>query len=210
MHDKLELISLKGRGRAEAVRLMLTYAEHPFTDSRLTIAEWKMRKKKDGFSEDTRLPVMIVNNNNRIVGVNEISKYVAEKLELYGSLPGERKAVDDVMETLEEIHAGLAPIIRANLTRNYEERRVVWNKFKESMLFPCLKKLEQELSSKLFLVGTKISWADIAVIEMLTRFQACYDSFYLAHFPVLKAYCNRFEVLPHVRPYIQTRPDSHF
>ncbi|KIH45648.1 hypothetical protein ANCDUO_24311, partial [Ancylostoma duodenale] len=126
MHDKLELISLKGRGRAEGVRLMLTYAEHPFTDSRLTIAEWKMRKKK----------------------------------ELYGSLPGERKAVDDVMQTLEEIHVGLAPIIRAILTRNYEER---------------------------------ISWADIAVIEMLTRFQACYDSFYLAHFPVLKAYCNRFE-----------------
>ncbi|KIH53512.1 hypothetical protein ANCDUO_16359 [Ancylostoma duodenale] len=164
MHDKLELISLKGRGRAEGVRLMLTYAEHPFTDSRLTIAEWKLRKKKDGFSEDTRLPVMIVNNSERIVGVNEISKYVAEKLELYGSLPGERKAVDDVMQTLEEIHGGLAPIIRANLTRNYEERRVVWNKFKESTLFPCLKKLEQELSCKLFLVGTKVIYLERSFI----------------------------------------------
>ncbi|KAK6728634.1 hypothetical protein RB195_005963 [Necator americanus] len=210
MCEKLELISLKGRGRAEAVRLMLVFADHPFTDSRLTIAEWKLRKRKDNFSEDTKLPVMIVNNSSRIVGVNEISKYVAEKLGLYGSLPGEKKAIDDVMTILEELHTGLAPIIRATLTKNYEERRVVWNTFKDSTLFPCLRKFEEELSEKILLVGTRISWADIALIEMLTRLQSCYDSFYMAHFPALKAYCNRFETLPNVRPYIQTRPETHF
>ncbi|ETN73661.1 glutathione S-transferase protein [Necator americanus] len=229
MCEKLELISLKGRGRAEAVRLMLVFADHPFTDSRLTIAEWKLRKRKgeltgkkmvyrrmkfysknDNFSEDTKLPVMIVNNSSRIVGVNEISKYVAEKLGLYGSLPGEKKAIDDVMTILEELHTGLAPIIRATLTKNYEERRVVWNTFKDSTLFPCLRKFEEELSEKILLVGTRISWADIALIEMLTRLQSCYDSFYMAHFPALKAYCIRFETLPNVRPYIQTRPETHF
>ncbi|PIO60945.1 hypothetical protein TELCIR_17547, partial [Teladorsagia circumcincta] len=46
MDEELELISLKGRGRAEAVRLMFIYAEKRFTDSRLTIAQWKLRKKK--------------------------------------------------------------------------------------------------------------------------------------------------------------------
>ncbi|PIO77025.1 hypothetical protein TELCIR_00890 [Teladorsagia circumcincta] len=46
MGEELELISLKGRGRAEAVRLMFIYAEKRFTDSRLTIAQWKLRKKK--------------------------------------------------------------------------------------------------------------------------------------------------------------------
>ncbi|VDM80880.1 unnamed protein product [Strongylus vulgaris] len=150
MVDKLELVSLKGRGRAEAVRLMLVYSKCPFVDTRLTIAEWKLRKKKDGFTEETKLPVLVVNNNYRIIGVYEISKYVAEKN---------------------------APTIRATLTKNYEER---------------------------------LSWADIALIEVLTRLQSCYDSFYLAHFPVLKEYCNRFESLPHVRPYIQCRPETHF
>ncbi|KHJ97448.1 glutathione S-transferase protein [Oesophagostomum dentatum] len=156
MTDKLELISLKGRGRAEAVRLMLTYAEHPFTDTRLTIAEWKLRKKKDGYSEDSKLPVLLVNDRTRIIGVNEISKYVAEKNELYGDLPGEQKAIDEVIKSLEELHIGLAPIVRATLTKNYEERRTVWNEFKESALTPCLKRFEEELKEKMFLVGTKV------------------------------------------------------
>ncbi|KAK6026007.1 glutathione S-transferase protein [Ostertagia ostertagi] len=88
--------------------------------------------------------------------------------------------------------------------------REVWNNFKNNALSPCLAEYEQKLKGKKHLVGSKISLADIALIEMLTRFQSCYDSFYLAHFPVLKQYCERFETLPHMRPYVQSRPDTHF
>ncbi|CAJ0592981.1 unnamed protein product [Cylicocyclus nassatus] len=210
MVDKLELVSLKGRGRAEAVRLMLVFSECPFTDTRLTIAEWKLRKKRDAFDEETKLPVLIIDNTYRIIGVYEISKWVAEKNDLYGGLPGERKDIEEVIATLDELHKGLAPTLRATLTRNYDERRAVWNEFKEKTLIPCLEKYEKELADRMFLVGTNISWADIALIEVLTRLQSCYDSFYLAHFPVLKEYCHRFETLPIMRPYIQTRPETHF
>ncbi|KAJ1355910.1 hypothetical protein KIN20_013485 [Parelaphostrongylus tenuis] len=210
MNDKFELISLKGRGRVEAVRLMLTFAGRKFIDTRLTISEWKQRKIKDGFRDDTKLPVLIVNERTRIIGVNDISKFVAEHLGLYGVSADERKAIDDVIHTLDELHNGLTPIIRATLTKNYERRRDIWNEFKSRAFFPRLTPYETALTNKMFLVGTRISWADIALIEMLTRCQCCYDSFYLAHFPNLKAYCSRFESLPNIRPYIQSRPNSHF
>ncbi|VDO85189.1 unnamed protein product [Heligmosomoides polygyrus] len=210
MDEKLELISLRGRGRAEAVRLMLTFAGRSFTDSRLTIAEWKLRKKRDGYPDDTKLPVLVVNDRTKIVGVTEISRHVATLLDLYGRTSEVRQAIDTIIGELEELHAGLAPIIRATLTKNFDDRREVWNVFKNNALFPCLVNYEQTLASSLFLVGSRISWADMALIEMLTRFQCCYDSFYLAHFPTLKGYCIRFETLPNMRPYIQSRPDSHF
>ncbi|KAE9419267.1 hypothetical protein Angca_009558 [Angiostrongylus cantonensis] len=210
MGDRLELISLKGRGRVEAVRLMLTFAGRKFIDTRLTISEWKEKKKKDGFQDDAKLPVLIVNESTRLIGVNEISRFVAESLGLYGTNTDEQKAIDDVIHTLDELHTGLTPIIRATLTKHYEERRDIWNEFKSRMFFPRLTSYETSLTDKLFLVGTRISWADIALIEMLTRCQSCYDSFYLAHFPNLKAYCSRFESLPNIRPYIQSRPNSHF
>ncbi|VDO07205.1 unnamed protein product [Haemonchus placei] len=132
-------------------------------------------------------------------------KYKKHK-HLYGSTSEERKTIDEILNKLEELHIGLTPIIRATLTKNYEERREVWNEFKNTALFPCLQKYDDELKGKRYL----ISWADIALIEMLTRYQSCYDSFYLAHFPILKEFCDRFEALPHMRPYIQSRPDSHF
>ncbi|XGW19141.1 hypothetical protein V3C99_003174 [Haemonchus contortus] len=210
MDEELELISLKGRGRAEAVRLMLIYAEKRFIDTKITIFQWKLRKKRDGYPDDTKLPVLLVGDETKIIGVNEISRYVASRLHLYGSTTEERKTIDEILNKLEELHIGLTPIIRATLTKNYEERREVWNEFKNTALFPCLEKYDDELRGKRYLVGSKISWADIALIEMLTRYQSCYDSFYLAHFPNLKELCDRFEALPHMRPYIQSRPDSHF
>ncbi|WKX92517.1 hypothetical protein Q1695_010502 [Nippostrongylus brasiliensis] len=210
MDGKLELISLKGRGRAEAVRLMLTFAEKRFIDSRLTLDQWKMKKKREGLPDDTKLPILLIDDRTKIVGVNEISRHVAEQLNLYGSTAEHRCSIDDVIGTLEELHKGLTPIVRATLIKNFDERRELWNNFKNDQLFPCLKNFEHQLAKTAFLVGTRISWADIALIEMLTRFQCCYDSFYLAHFPTLKERCNRFESLPNMRPYIQSRPDSHF
>ncbi|KJH51070.1 glutathione S-transferase protein [Dictyocaulus viviparus] len=211
MTDRFELISLKVRGRIESVRLMLTFAGRQFTDTRLTISEWKQRKIKDGFYEDTRLPVMIINEKNRLIGVNDISRFVAKDLGLYGANDDEQKAIEVVIRELDELHVGLTPVIRATLTKNYEERRDIWNEFKAVALFPQLKFYETILTDKkLFLVGSRISWADIALIEMLTRCESCYDSFYLAHFPHLKAYCSRFESLSNIRPYIQSRPNSHF
>lgn len=44
--ESLELLSLPGRGRTEVIRLMLTFCQKPFTDTRLTIAQWKIKRKQ--------------------------------------------------------------------------------------------------------------------------------------------------------------------
>ena len=47
--EDLELFSLPGRGRAEVIRLMLTFCGKPFTDTRMTIAQWKIKRKQGKF-----------------------------------------------------------------------------------------------------------------------------------------------------------------
>ena len=42
---KLELFTLPGKGRAEAIRMMLVFVDKKFTDTRLTIEQWKIKRQ---------------------------------------------------------------------------------------------------------------------------------------------------------------------
>ncbi|CAJ0924192.1 unnamed protein product, partial [Mesorhabditis belari] len=207
----LELISLPGRGRAESLRLMLIFASKQFTDTRMTIQEWKLSRKKASLDEKTKLPVLIVDNGRKtIVGAVEIGRYIALNFHLYGSSSSEQEEINQVIRQAEILNLELAPIIRTTLTKNYDLRREIWNEYKERTMNPIFEKWENELRKKTTMVGNKYTWADICVVELLTRFQCCYDSFFLASWPALKNLVERFEDLPNVRPYLQTRPDTNF
>ncbi|CAB3407446.1 unnamed protein product [Caenorhabditis bovis] len=210
MSSTIELISIPGRGRSETIRMLLTFAGRRFTDTRMTIAQWRAKRKMEGFNDDTKLPVMKINGNRTIIGVIDICRYIALNFDLYGSSSGDQEKIDEVIRDLEELNMAMNPILRATLAKNYEARKECWNTFKEKSLMPQLKKYEQRLAESKFLVGEKYSWADIALVEFLTRCQQCYDSFYLAHFDNLRTFCSVFESLPNMKPYIQSRTDSFF
>ncbi|PAV87417.1 hypothetical protein WR25_14221 isoform B [Diploscapter pachys] len=183
---KLELFTLPGKGRAEAIRMMLVFVDKKFTDTRLTIEQWKIKRQLSNYGNDQKLPMMLVNDKRVIFGATEISRFVALNFSLYGVSSSEQEEINKVIDDLEKINVALTPIIRATLTKSYEQRKELWNVFKVDTLFPPLTKYDERLANKMFLVGSRISWADIALIEMLTRFREIYDSFYLAHFDNLR------------------------
>ncbi|CAI4230220.1 unnamed protein product [Auanema sp. JU1783] len=208
--DDLELISLPGRGRAESIRMMLVFCGQQFNDTRLTIQQWKGRRKLQGFNDDTKLPVMKINKTKTLIGVIDISRYIALHYGLYGKSSADQEKINEIINELEQLNSQLNPIIRATLTKNYEQRKASWDLFKQQSLVPQLNIYETKLATSTYLFNNTICWADIALIEMVTRFQCCYDSYFLAHFPNLKSYCDRFEALPTVRPYIQARPEAAY
>ncbi|CAI5438200.1 unnamed protein product [Caenorhabditis angaria] len=206
----IELISLPGKGRGETIRLLLTFASRQFIDTRLTIAQWKGKKVLEGFSESTKLPVMKINGTRVIIGVIDICRHIALQYGLYGSSSGDQEKIDEVIRDLEGLNVAMNPILRATLTKNYDARKESWNTFKQDSLIPMLNKYEEILGQRKFLVDDKYTWADIALIEFITRCQQCYDSFFLAHFEHLRQFCQVFEMLPTIRPYIQSRTDTFF
>eukprot|EP00081_Caenorhabditis_elegans_P028125 NP_871856.3 Uncharacterized protein CELE_W10C8.4 [Caenorhabditis elegans] len=119
---KLELISLPGRGRAETIRLLLVFTHRKFTDTRLTLAQWKAKRKMAGFNDDTKLPVMKINDTRTIIGVIDICRHIALQYGLYGSSSGDQEEVDKVIQKLEELNTAMNPILRATLTKNYDAR----------------------------------------------------------------------------------------
>jgi hypothetical protein len=56
----------------------------------------------------------------------------------------------------------------------------------------------------------EVSWADVAVSEMLTRFESCFDGIFLHSYPELKEHSRRLEMLPNIRKYIAERPRTAF
>uniref|UniRef100_A0A1I7WP28 DNA-directed RNA polymerase III subunit RPC6 n=1 Tax=Heterorhabditis bacteriophora TaxID=37862 RepID=A0A1I7WP28_HETBA len=96
---------------------------------------------------------------------------------LYGSSRIEQDEINEIIGKLEMLNTQLNPIIRATLTNNYEQRKEVWNKFKEESLLPQITEYEAQLSNKLFIVGTRSAIGDLwhrvhtARLEIKTTFR---------------------------------------
>lgn len=77
--DNLELVSLNGRGRAEVVRMLMIVSDTAFIDHRITLMQWKIYRKKEFLPEDTKLPLLRINDKRTVVGSIEICRLIAEQ-----------------------------------------------------------------------------------------------------------------------------------
>uniref|UniRef100_A0A0M3HQX7 Glutathione S-transferase n=1 Tax=Ascaris lumbricoides TaxID=6252 RepID=A0A0M3HQX7_ASCLU len=212
--EQLELLGLNCRSRTECLRLMLALAARKFSDRRLTIAQWRQMKKEElseNFPEEALLPVLRKHENNEvIVGALEIGRYLATQLGFYGDSDEERLEIDAIIADLESMQNALAPVIRATLAKDFDRRKLCWAVFMETTLNERLARLTEKLGQRLFFVGSKISWADIAVADQLSTFSSCFDGLFLNRYLTLKAHKMRIESLPNIRKYIAERPQTPF
>ncbi|KHN88659.1 Hematopoietic prostaglandin D synthase [Toxocara canis] len=209
--EELELLGLNSRGRTECLRLMLVLAGRKFNDHRLTIAQWRELRKKENFPEDTLLPVLRNHKNGHvIIGALEIGRHLATDLGFYGSSIEEQQEIDALIADLESVQTALAPVIRATLTKNFDRQKLCWTIFMETTLSERLIQLTQKLGQNLFFVGSKISWADLAIADQLSTFSSCFDRFFLNRYPTLNAHKMRIEGLPNIRKYVARRRQTSF
>ncbi|KAH7727704.1 Protein W10C8.4 a [Aphelenchoides avenae] len=209
--DQWQLVSLHGWGRTECLRMMLHLAGKTYIDQRLTLGAWRDFKEKEGLDPGTKLPLFMNMDTGLILfGANEIGRYLAHELGFYGDTDEERTSIEGIISEVEPLHENVAPLVRDTLARNYDLRKIHWNEFRESLLNPTLERLAQQLGSRTFFVGTKMSWADVAVAEILLRFSNLFDSYFLCTYPTLKAHVTSVERSPLLRTYVALRPHSVF
>uniref|UniRef100_A0AC34QPC7 Glutathione S-transferase n=1 Tax=Panagrolaimus sp. JU765 TaxID=591449 RepID=A0AC34QPC7_9BILA len=208
--DKLELVSLNGRGRAEALRMLLIVSKASFLDHRVNLAQWKEFKRREQLPDDTKLPLLRINGKRTIVGSVEIGKFIASEFGLYGKTKAEESQIDDVVNLVENLQPNLAPVIRATLAKDFIKRKEAWAEYKETTLAPILEKLTEKLDGNDFFVGKRLSWADIIVAEILSRFASCFDSNFIHNHPSLKHHLMSIEKIPSLAKYIGDRPAAAF
>uniref|UniRef100_A0AC34G0G7 Glutathione S-transferase n=1 Tax=Panagrolaimus sp. ES5 TaxID=591445 RepID=A0AC34G0G7_9BILA len=191
MSDKFELVSLAGRGRAELIRMLLIASDTSFIDHRITLKQWTEYRRKEFLPDDTKLPLLRING-------------------FYGKTKSEEQEIEKIISDIEYLHQNLTPVIRAALSKNFLQKKEAWNEYKERSLQPILERLTARLENKTFFVGNKISLADFAVAEILSRFISCFESNFIHSYQILKSHMASIERLPSLQRYVSDRPSSSY
>ena len=126
---------------------------------------------------------------------------------------------------MENLQPNLTPVLRAVLAKDFIKKvfilveyiglkldfqKEAWAEYKETTLNPILEILTQKLNDEVFFVGHRLTWADIAVAEVLSRFTGCFDGNFIHNHPILKNHMMTIEREPSLARYIADRPSANF
>ena len=170
------LVYFNARGRGEVIRLIFAAAKVAYTDKRFPIdfanfakAEFDVEKAKGSFDYNMgSVPVLIHEGPDgkkfELGQSKTIERYLAKKFDLLGSNDEEAALVDMITEHIRDIK------LKYNDTKvgkKGDELTAAKNAFVNESLPTWFGKLEKALSGNGFAVGDRLSYADIAIFDIV-------------------------------------------
>merc|ERR1712168_1446847 len=153
-----KLIYFESKGRAELTRCMFAYGDIQYTDERIPKAEWPEKKKSLPFSQ---LPILMV-DDKPLPQSKAIARYVAKEVGLVPENNLQAAYCDAMVDSLDDIMGAMGKI-RFSDKSEEEKKKQFMEEFLPNSLQPALVKLEKRLSEKVWFLGDKMYWADIAM-----------------------------------------------
>jgi len=194
--SKYQLIYFPVRGRAEAMRVMLTDNGIDFEEINCG-GDWQTKWKAEmAFGQTPCLK----DNELTLVQSNTILRHLARKHGLYGVNAEEAAYVDMIVDGVEDLRNKYAALIY----KNYETGKDKYIADLKDQLLPFEKLMEKLGNGKSgFAVGEKKSLADYALFDLLDVHHllapACLDQL-----PALKAFYTAVLNRPGVQAYRET------
>ncbi|KII61103.1 Glutathione S-transferase [Thelohanellus kitauei] len=180
------------RARGEIIRLIFNFAGVPYTDNKVPFECW------DDFKSNHELPF------NQLPVLEFEGRTLAQSLN--GNDNVEKAYLDQIVGGVEDLYIRLLPIIY--LERDEKSKKEKLDKFfievYPSWLMAFQKLLGKYENGQKFLLGSKFSWADLALFEII---DLCLDirSTSLLGFPALEGYHHRVSMRPELAKYLETR-----
>jgi glutathione S-transferase len=204
-----KIIYFQGRGRAEVMRLIFAVAGVDYTDERVDFGAGLAAVKP--LAPFGQLPLLEV-DGKMLCQSNACARYLARQFKLAGKTDLEQAQADMIVDCLED---ALKPIFAFKFeTKDEAKKAELKKKFLEEQLSQHLTYLDNLLKKNhggdKFIVGTELTWADLALINYLSWIDIAEGSAQLANHPKLKALRERVESLPKVAAWIAKRPKSEF
>ncbi|KAH9487705.1 hypothetical protein Btru_069428 [Bulinus truncatus] len=164
-----KLTSLKGKGEAELIRLLLVVANEPFTDERLTKEEWEERKPSSPYQT---LPIL--SRCRKEWGESgAIVRMLARKLLLMGVLNDEHLIVEATYERLRRLQSKNSRAISWVISGEKNKEKLEWaqSQLLHVILPPALKEWDQLIQKTRgpFIAASGITVADIAIVDFLDQ-----------------------------------------
>jgi glutathione S-transferase len=218
---KLKLTYFETRGRAELTRIVFAAGGIPYEERNASYPD-HAKMKESGEALFGQLPVLEVD------GVTfgqsySIAKFVAKLGGLHKSDPLEALGVEQIVDTSDDIRSKYVPIRYQKVEDS--EKLEKYNTFFTATLPPLLDNLERVLGGKDFYVGSGITVADIAIMNVVDQLtlpncpvqlgdaaaRALNENFLPAsRYPGLVALCARVKAAPKIAAYLaKRRPAVH-
>jgi len=201
-----KLTYLNGKGRAELVRLIFAAANVKFEDVRIEIKDWPVEKQKFRFLQVPILDIDGVQLNQTIA----IAQYLAREFHLAGKTNLEDAQCLALAEQVKDL-LDVAFDFRfreRDATRKAEKKQAFENGALKTMLPALEAHFKENVSKAGYVVGSSLTWADLAVYNILELVQHYLDrkDDFLAPYPTLAAHSTFIRSLPRIKKYLESHP----
>jgi len=214
-----------GRGRAELSRLLLAEAEIPYEDYRMAHDDDHWLPKKDNYPFGQLPSFEKLGTNLKISESSAIERYIAKIGGLYGETEEEGARIDMFYEVFKNFIPPFLTIAwmkdgedkKEKLKKFYSDELPKWNtilskEFKNDPYKPSISpfsidKIFTDPSSPIFLVGRKVSLADITFYRGYSEIIAL-NTDALKNFVELQSLYERLRDRPNIAKWVKERPQS--
>ncbi|XP_062428941.1 glutathione S-transferase-like [Rhea pennata] len=199
MAGKPKLHYSRGRGRMESIRWLLAAAGVEFEEEFIETKEDLEKLRNDGALLFQQVPMVEI-DGMKMVQTRAILSYIAAKHNLYGKDLKERAWIDmyvegttDLMWMIIYLPFQPAEAKGKNLALIIERATARY--------FPVYEKALKDHGHD-YLVGNKLSWADIHLLEAILMVEECKPDV-LSAFPLLQAFKERISNIPTIKKFLQ-------
>ncbi|XP_003254197.1 glutathione S-transferase A5 [Nomascus leucogenys] len=199
MAEKPKLHYSNARGRMECIRWLLAAAGVEFEEKFIESAEDLDKLRNDGSLLFQQVPMVEI-DGMKLVQTRAILNYIASKYNLYGKDMKERALIDMYTEGIVDLTEMILPVFICQPEERDAKTALVKEKIK-NRYFPAFEKVLKSHGQD-YLVGNKLSRADIHLVELLYYVEEL-DSSLISSFPLLKALKTRISNLPTVKKFLQ-------
>jgi len=206
MAPKYTLVYFDGRGRAELVRWELAYAGVEYEDKRISHQDWPNVKPTTPYGQ---LPYLEVGGKTLPQSAT-IARYIARQHGLTGKDDWEAAQADAIVDYIGD---ALKPLAALFGEKDEAKKSALKDAFVKELIQPYLQTLERNLKANNngegYLVGSKPTWADFAIVVALDNVVGM-DTTVLDKYPTLKAHSQRVHELKGIKEWIAKRPNTPF
>nr|WCC58240.1 glutathione S-transferase [Pharsalia antennata] len=199
---KVTYFELTGLG--EPVRLILCYGGLEFEDNRIPKDKWPALKPSTPFG---KMPLL--EHNGKIAHQSlAICRYLAKQVKLVGRNDWEDLEIDATVDTVMDL------IMKIALHFFEEDEKVKQAQagplFNDTVPF-YLEKLDAQVKKNNgYLVGGRITWADIFAVSMLEYVSVLHKKDFISNFPNLLIVKENVLKVPNIKSWVDKRPRNKF
>ena len=203
-----------GRGIGEPVRLLLSVGGVEFTDKRYTIEQFSQMDELKARLPFRQIPALEI--DGVLIGqTDSICRLAANLAQLYPSDPKEAARTDMIVVHQAEIQSAIAKMTYDGVpgapgTKQIpqEERDARIHAWLDEQLPGRLYSLERLVSDS-YMVGERLTWADICVFNRLNQLLDIRETLFAVDFPKLKTVYQQVERVPEIQSWMRAHRQDY-